>query len=1256
MKRFLILLSIVIVGFSVSDVQKETIVLNWMSLEMSDSEYDVEGILNFENASFSNDEIPIPIYSQNFKLNNENQNFRIIIENKTFKEIDIPEDFVGSDKITNEIQVRSYKLRSGDNFKFELQITPIKRDGNKFLLLESFELKRIPVNTKSTIKQAFNWKSESFLKSGKWVKISTSAKGIYKMPFSKLTEWGFSNPANVNVFGSGGVILSENPAEVGIDDLTQNAVWYGKSEGADCLFFYSVGTVEWKLNSAGDFIEHKLNEYSNKGYYFLSEENGNTKLPEILPEIEDQPTHEINSFDAYELSENELENVLPHGSGKLWYGERYKHNTVKKNDFELTNVENPADISVRVSAITRSNQSSKMIVLVNETEVGEIKFSSVNTGSQTAKYADDEVEKLVTDAQSNHIEVITKFYAVNDSGDIDNNAISWLDFVELNYRKQLKVENNALFFRDINTVGLDNIVEFTIENISSETKVFDISDINNIKQIPLQVSGNIATAKRPANELREYVLVDGNGNFLEPEFVNEVEIQNLHGLKTPEYVIITHPNYLSSANSLANFHRTYDNMSVEVVTTAQVYNEFSSGSKNSTGIRNFIKMFYDRKEGLKYVLLFGDGSYDNRNIKPETKNFIPTYQSENSLSPVGSFQADDYFVILDDDESVYNGTVDLGIGRIPASTSFEAELVVNKILKYYSSSALGEWRNIVCFIGDDQDDYQTMHMLDSEKLANYVNENHPEFVTDKIYLDAYVQEVTPAGERYPDVNDAINNRVKDGVLVLNYVGHANTRFLADERVLDISNINSWSNSDNLPIFVTATCEFSRFDADVPSAGEYILMNPNGGGIGLFSTTRVVFAYSNFLLSRQFFNYVFSKDENGDHYRMGDIMKLAKNNTINTTNKRSFSLLADPALMLSYPKHGIVTTKINGEDVTSVKDTISALKMVTISGYISDNSGSILNSFSGEIIPIVYDKEIIMNTLGNGGYDPIQFKVQENIIHKGLASVTNGEFTFSFVVPKDISYNLGEGKIIYYANNGEVDAHGAYKNFIIGGSSDNEIDDSKGPEIQLYMDSESFNSGDRVSKSPSLLAFLTDDNGINTVGNGIGHDITAVLDNDYSNVIILNNFYQSDLDDFTSGSVSFPFHNLSVGKHTLKLKAWDVANNSTEVEIEFEVSGDFYIEAVTNYPNPMQDYTFFTFKHNQSGAILETIIEIFDMTGRRIDYISQQVGSDGTDSNPVRWDLHEANVQINPGIYLYRVTAQNNNGVIAFNSGKLMIAR
>jgi hypothetical protein len=402
--------------------------------------------------------------------------------------------------------------------------------------------------------------------------------------------------------------------------------------------------------------------------------------------------------------------------------------------------------------------------------------------------------------------------------------------------------------------------------------------------------------------------------------------------------------------------------------------------------------------------------------------------------------------------------------------------------------------------------------------------------------------------------------------------------------------------------------------------------------------------------------VFETDEKGNRYRMGDIMRLAKINTINTTNKRNFSLLADPALRLSYPKHKVVTTSVNGKDAANLTDTIKALQKVDIEGFVSDNSGGIINSFSGEMTVSVYDKETVVSTLGNNGESPFQFKVQENIIYKGKATVSNGRFSFSFVVPKDISYSIGQGKIMYYAQNNEVDAHGAFTGFKIGGLSDQIITDNNGPKIELFMDSRDFISGGQTSKNPTLKAYLSDENGINTAGTGIGHDITAVLNGDYSNVLVLNNFFQSDINDYKSGVVSFPFKNLPVGKHTLTLKAWDVANNSSEAEIEFEVTGEFYIMEVINTPNPASDYTFFTFEHNQSDATLNVMIEVFDQAGRRVEYIVTQVGSGGTKSNPIRWNFNETRTLLLNGIYIYRVTAQNADGIYFSKSGKMMISR
>lgn len=1241
MNKYIILFLILLTGFTPADIHREVITIDWAT---TDSPENKLGLI-FPDAEYAHPGSQVPIYFKSFPVNNLNQNFQFFLENPKYEVVESNNLKPYFHEIPTEPEIKQTRLKSAGTEKIEIQVPAIIRQGEKILILKKFALKQAPRQLKSAQTIIHDWKTESILKEGKWIKISTPEKGIYKIPYTKLTEYGFAIPSQVKVFGAGGLILSENPGQIDYDDLPQVAVWHGKNNGTDCLFFYAPGTLEWKPAASGNFFDHRLNPYAQKGYFFLSENAGTTKNIELLPAVEETATHTISTYNAFRLYKSEKFNLIY--SGKQWFSDKFINGTNKSFDFQLTDIDNSSPAFIRVNAAARSSSGSELPVLANQTNMGKLQFNSVNTSNNASLFADGRSERFTLTSPAENTEIKVQYFG---SG---SNAEAWLDFIEINYRGKLKITNDVLFFRDKSTVGQNNILEFEIETGITNLKVWDVTNVFDVQEISLQINNDTARGKRPAASLKEYAAFNPNGNLPEPEFARELDNQNLHGLSTPEFLIISHPVFLSQANELADFHRTQDNMKVEVVSTEKVYNEFSSGNKDATGIRNFIKMFYDRNNGLKYVLLFGDGSYDNKGILEGSPTFIPTFQSDNSLNPVYSFVTDDYFVMLDAGESVYSGAIDLGIGRIPASTTFQAEIAVKKIKDYHNQQALGNWRNIVSFIADDGDG--NLHMSDSEKLANYLNENHGEFITNKIYFDAYQQITGPGGERYPEVTEAINNRVKDGVLILNYVGHANDRFLADEKVLDISHINSWSNSERLFIFVTATCEFSRFDADDTSAGEYVLFNPSGGGIGLFSTTRLVFAYSNFLLNRSFYNFVFKKNGNGEHYRMGDIMRLAKTNTINTTNKRSFSLLADPALKLSYPRYKVFTTTINGNDATLSPDTTGALQQVTISGYVGDESGNKLPNFSGTITPTVYDKAVMMKTRGNAGGNPMDFKVQENVIYKGSTEVKNGEFTFSFVIPKDISYSLGKGKIIYYAQSENMDAHGTFENFMIGGPGA-EISDNRGPEIELYLDTPDFVSGDKVSKNPALLAYLSDENGINTAGSGIGHDITAVLNNDNANVMVLNNFYQANTGDFTNGIINYPLKNLPVGKHSLKVKAWDVANNSTEVEIEFEVTDNFNMTQVTNYPNPVVDYTFFTFGHNQADATFEVIFEVFDQNGRRIDFFSTQVGSNGTVSNPVRWDLSESKIQMQSGIYIYRVTAQNSDGLISSKSGKIIVAK
>ncbi len=1241
MKKYIFLLFVVIVGFTVADVQNEIITLGWTN---QTGETENNTLVFFENADFPASSNELPVYTRLYCIKEPYKTYGFVIENPVYEEIEMDSSAVDKISVGEDLIVNTDVLKSGSSRKVQLQIIPLKKENRKIYRLKSFELKQFPEVLKS-VSMSHDWKSESVLNSGTWLKISTSGRGIYKIPYSKLRDWGFSDPARVGVFGSGGTILSEDPGDITYDDLEQCAVWTDENEGENCLFFYAPGVVEWSRNESGTF-RHRLNDYTQVGYFFLGEVESQ-KEAELLSSETAEATVATSTFDEYNLIENELENLLPLGSGKQWYGEKFLRGSTHSYKFSINDIDESSHLKLTVNAAGRSYQTSSMSVTSGDASFGSITFNQVTTSDNHATYASEKNKTFDVDAADGDLNVTLTYNASNSS------AEAWLDYLELFYRRKLVVSDEPLFFRDSESTGEGNVVEFLIESAGSATRVFDVSDVNNLKEIPGDIEGSTLKIKQPAEELHEYVVFNSNGDFNEPEMLDEVASQNLHGLSTPEFLIISHPNFLTAAEQLAAFHRDYDNMSVEVVNAEKVYNEFSSGSKSATGIRNFIKMFYDRGNTLKYVLLLGDGSYDNKNIDSGRKNFIPTFQSENSLGPTSSFVSDDYYVMMDAGESVYNGAIDLGIGRIPAKTPYEAQLVVDKVSNYYSPEALGSWRNTVCFIGDDGN--SGMHMSQSEVIADTINKNHSEFITDKIYFDAYVKESSSSGDSYPDVNKAINERVEDGVLILNYTGHANERFLADEHVLDVSDINSWTNANQLPIFVTATCEFSRYDADITSAGEYVLLNPSGGGIALFSTTRVVYSSANFALSRSFYSFIFEQDANGEHYRLGDVMRLAKTNISDNTNKRNFSLLGDPALRLSYPKYRVVTTSVNEQDASLASDTIGTLQKITVEGHITDYFGNKQSNFNGDIIPTVYDKEVEMETLGNGGQRTITYGVQENVIYKGKASVTNGEFSFSFVVPKDISYNIGKGKISYYADNGEDDAHGAYQNFYIGGSA-SEITDSEGPEIELYLDSKDFLSGDETSKNPTLLAYLSDENGINTVGTGIGHDITAVLDNDYSKVYVLNKYYQAEKDNFTAGSIEFPFSDLEVGTHTLTLKAWDVANNSSEVEIEFEVTGEFTINEVSNYPNPVADYTYFTITHNQSGATVDVIFDIYSPTGQRIDQFQTTVGSNGTTTNPIYWSLSESAIAATPGVYIYRAIVKNGDDIIVSKSGKMIIVR
>ncbi len=858
----------------------------------------------------------------------------------------------------------------------------------------------------------------------------------------------------------------------------------------------------------------------------------------------------------------------------------------------------------------------------------------------------------------------------------DQDAEGYIDYFGLNVRRNLIFEGSQMQFRDIASVGAGNTANFNISNASGDLAVWDITNVCLPKKMSTTLSGTTLSFSASADSLRQYIIFNPNANFPGPitdgDDVGSIVNQNIHGSAIPDMIIVTPPDtgIIRQAQILADFRTSNDGLKVFLTSTDKIYNEFSSGKRDISAIRDMAKMFYDKStvenNMPKYLLLFGDGTYDNKSTNPGNNNLVPTYESANSLTTALSYVTDDFYGWLDDTAGDNSNLLDIGVGRLPIKNADEAEAVVNKIINYSKPSAMGDWRNILCFIGCDGDN--NLHVGQADYLANNVGSNDSGFIIQKIYIDAYPYITTSVGQTCPDVNNAVNNRINDGVLIVNYTGHGNEEKLTHLGLLNVESITTWKNFNKLPLFITATCEYSRFDdlnvitpgeqfEERTSAGEDVLLNPYGGGVALYSTSRQVDAYGNFELNQAIYDSLFKKDNYGNYLRLGDVMRLAKNSLGSSLNKLNFTLLGDPATILNYPKgRGIVTDSISDLAINSKTDTLKALGLARVTGHIEDKNGAFKN---GTLYTTVFDKEEQLTTIGNGDNTPFSYSARNSVIFKGVSNIINGKFALEFPIPKDINYRLGKGKLVYYADDSISDIAGFSNNLIVGSIENNLNNDTIGPKISLFMNDTNFVSGGITNNNPILLARFYDENGINMTGAGVGHDITAVLDDDVSNLVLLNDYYQSEINDFTRGSALYPFYNLNSGEHNIKVVAWDIYNNSSEATITFNVidNNNLVIENVINFPNPFSSYTYFQFEHNSPDEALDVEIRIFSMSGQLIYILNAKNILSGFRTMPLQWNGTDSNGrQVNQGIYIYRISISTKTGKHAENYGKLVIIR
>jgi hypothetical protein len=1170
-----------------------------------------------------------------------------------------------------------------DVFYGKITLNPIIKEGNSFKKLISFTYSigqnslKNNYATNSTVPPIGN----SVLSSGNWYRFYVQKSGVYKITKGFLQSLGLNtnvDPRKIKIYGNGGRMLPLLNATSYPMDLAENAIQFiGESDGVfddqDYILFYAEGMDNWN-----DDYKSNINIYADKSYYYItSQGNEGKRIPDAV-----QPSGSassiINTFDDYQF--HEVDNVNIAKLGRMWFGESFSINNSQTFNFKFPNIvaSSPLQTTIHVGIAAFTPTSFKVEINNQTLTTMNLTALAVNTGV-------DAIEKIYTGALNATTEDVAVKITYDNNGVPTSNG--YLDFIRIKAKRNLQGYGKQFRFQYDQASSLLGVGEFQVSNATTITQVWDITDMYNATKID-NAGQNAFSFKANLGEVRKYIAVDKTDYYLPlKESRTSVDNQNLKNdvfknsqgqFQDVDYLIIT-PKFLNAqAEKLANFHRSYSHLNVKVVNLETIYPEFSSGKQDIGAIRNFIKYVYfnasspDKK--VKYVNLFGDASYDFKDRVPNNTNTVPIYQALNSFTETEfSFASDDFYGMMDDSEGRLDsgtfptdgslgfnysfGGIDIAVGRMIVSSTEQAEEMVNKVIEYHDVKSYGSWRNSYVAIADDPDALKpgdAQLQFYQNRLADKIATEKPFINVEKILLDSYQQETAAGGKRYPKARQEIFAAFEKGALVFNYLGHGGEDGLSEERIWEKSDGQNLKNQYKYPLFITITCDFSKFDNPYrPTAGEYTYWNPKGGAISMVTTIRSIGQGAAQNFNDKLAEYLFAYGSGTEYTSIAEALRLAKTVQSNSATNVVF-YLGDPALMLAIPKPKIVLTKVNDLPVTGPIDDFKALSFIKLSGQILDENNNVLSNYNGNLSTTVFDKNITANTLRNDGVDAMisasgqmastmPFTALGETIFRGNASVSNGNFEFGFVVPRDIRIPLGNGKISFYAKRNEIllDKTGFNTDIKIGGTNTNAAVDITPPKVKVYMNDVTFVNGGITNASPFFLAKLEDEHGINTAS-GIGHDIIGILDGNETKPYIMNDYYETELNDYTKGKVYYPFRNLAVGLHTITFKAWDVYNNPVNAEIQFVVVGDddITLSNVLNYPNPFVSYTEFWFSHNKPFEPLEVQVQVMTITGKIVWTRNQIVTTDGFLSRNITWDgKDDFGDRIGKGVYVYKLTVR-----------------
>ncbi|MGB5942046.1 MAG: type IX secretion system sortase PorU [Leeuwenhoekiella sp.] len=1152
-----------------------------------------------------------------------------------------------------------------------VSLSPIIKENGQIKRLVSCEISYIQNRNRQ---QKSNLpRSNSVLASGDFYRFYVDKTGIFKMDRNFLNALGMDvnniNPSNLKVYGNGGAMLPLRNRDNTEFDLRENSIQIvggedGSFDGGDYILFYGESTRQWNAES-----QTHVNAYDDQSYYYVTASGSAGKRVQPLDQPVAAADLSFTTFQDYQFHEEDNDNLVR--LGRRWFGERFDFEPEGSFSFNFPNLvtAEPVDIRVLVAAISDSPTSFSL--KLNDVDVTTLSLSAISDAvlvrdRSYSSFSAPSINPAVS-VSSEEIEIQLSY---NNNGNPSSQG--FLDYIGLEATRELRGTGDQIAFFNRESAVNSGIGEYVIDDASSIGSVWDVTDPINISFVANPDSENTLRFKANLGNLRKYVAIDPSDFYipLRERGNTRVTNQNLKGTIFNEgavdYLMVTNDLLKPQAERLAQHNRTYRNLNVKVVTLREIYTEFSSGKADIGAIRNFVRYIYEnassQEERLKYLCLFGDTSFDYKDRIRNNNLMVPTFYTYASFSRGNSYMSDDYFGSLDPDEGIIeNGSpagnggqdrLDIAVGRILADSPQLAREVVDKIILYDAPETLGRWHNNFVLVSDDVDNAWEHTELQTtiDALGDDIQEAKPFINVIKIHSDSYRQQSSAGGERYPEVNDAIKDAIEVGTLVLTYLGHGGENNLASELIFTRGNAQEVNNPGRLPLIITVTCEFTRFDSpNRPAAGEELFWNTDGGAVGLLATTREISVSLGVTFNRELAERLFAIETN-EIKSVAETLRLTKNG-IGNSQRRVIFFIGDPAMKLAFAEPSVRLTAINDIPLSDDSPALQALGRVKLSGEVVGPSGTVLNDFNGTVSSTLYDKYIERQTLANDGTRGannelliLDFQALGAILYRGQASVTNGTFDLNFVVPKDASIPLGNGRLNFYAvrEGTNEDRAGANEEIRVGGLNTEAPEDNEGPLIELFMNDDSFVNGGITNESPFLLVKLEDENGINTAS-GIGHDLTAIIDGDETNPIILNDFYESATDDFRLGEAIRKLRDLSPGLHTVTVKAWDTYNNSSTADLQFVVAseGGIILDNVLNYPNPFVDYTEFWFNHNRPLEPLDVQVQIFTVTGKVVKTINQNITTSGFLSREIVWDgRDDFGQRIGKGVYVYKITVRS----------------